>query len=239
MIQDKILYSIFLPAFVPINIYNNELVWVALDKGTTIYILKNTKGVNTNCKEKGFLDEVKKFYKVLFKKMDNGLYLYYETPLAWEFNAFYNTLIGINIARKIIFGNEVIIKEVINEVANYLNSEGVPDLNLQLYKYKEAVALNLFNVNIKKTEIDKKMIIISIIKFLKNFKLLNKEILSKIRKEKINEKISKIVSENCDFIFCQKKDLIKILDNLINGLEPEQVLISRIYDKGIQIYSFE
>jgi len=83
------------------------------------------------------------------------------------------------------------------------------------------------------------MIIISIIKFLKNFKLLNKEILSKIRKEKINEKISKIVSENCDFIFCQKKDLIKILDNLINGLEPEQVLISRIYDKGIQIYSFE
>jgi hypothetical protein len=26
---------------------------------------------------------------------------------------------------------------------------------------------------------------------------------------------------------------------LINGLEPEQVLISRIYDKGIQIYSFE
>jgi hypothetical protein len=239
MTQDKILYLIFLPAFVPINIYNNELVWVALDKGTSIYILKNTKGIVTNCKEKAFLNEVKKIYKIFFEKMDNGLYLYYETPLAWEFNAFYNTLIGINIAKKILYGNEVIIKEVINEVAIYLNSEKVPDLNLQLYKCKKAATLSLSNFNIKEIEINKKIIVISIIKFLKNFKLINKETLSKIRKEKINDKIAKVVSENCDFIFCQKKDLIKILDNLIDGLEPEQILISRIYDKGIQIYSFK
>jgi hypothetical protein len=239
MIQDKILYSIFLPAFVPIDIYKNKIVWVALDKGTSIYILKNTKGIITNCKEEAFLNEIKKFYKIFFEKINNGLYLYYETPIAWEFNSFYNTLIGINIAKKILYGNTVVIKEVIKEVAAYLNSEKIPDLNLRFYKYKEAISLNLSNFNIKKIEIDKKIIIISIIKFLKNFKLINKETLSKIRKEKINEKIVKIISENCEFIYCQKKDLIKILDNLIDGLEPEQILISRIYDKGIQIYSFK
>jgi Glu-tRNA(Gln) amidotransferase subunit E-like FAD-binding protein len=138
-----------------------------------------------------------------------------------------------------LYGNTVVIKEVIKEVAAYLNSEKIPDLNLRFYKYKEAISLNLSNFNIKKIEIDKKIIIISIIKFLKNFKLINKETLNKIRKEKINEKIAKIIGENCEFIYCQKKDLIKILDNLIDGLEPEQILISRIYDKGIQIYSFK
>jgi hypothetical protein len=181
----------------------------------------------------------KKFIKKLFKEKDKGLYVYYETPIAWEFNTFYNTVVGISIANKALNKEEIIIKNIIKELIEFFKNENMMDLNLRFYINKGMNLLKLSNFSIKKIDIaTTNMLIISITKYIKNFKLLKKEKLKELIKEKVNDKTHKIVSENCDFIVCKKRDLVDILEKIINGVEPERILISRIYKKGIQVYFF-